>query len=91
MGGRVDIYILQCIKYFNPKERQCQRLFRLPHSCAHFTCLQVNAENKLGFSSTLTENFEMYKLGLYRVRNQIANIRWLMEEAREFWKKHLLH
>ena len=22
----------------NPKERQCQRMFKLPHSCTHFTC-----------------------------------------------------
>ena len=22
----------------NPKERQCQRMFRLPYKCAHFTC-----------------------------------------------------
>ena len=22
----------------NPKERQCKRMFKLPHSCTHFTC-----------------------------------------------------
>ena len=22
----------------NPKEKQCQRMFKLPHSCTHFTC-----------------------------------------------------
>ena len=22
----------------NPKERQCQRMFKLPHSCTHLTC-----------------------------------------------------
>ena len=22
---------------FNPKERQCQRMFKLPHNCTHFT------------------------------------------------------
>ena len=22
----------------NPKERQCQRMFKLPYSCTHFTC-----------------------------------------------------
>ena len=22
----------------NPKERQCQRKFKLPHNCTHFTC-----------------------------------------------------
>ena len=25
--------------HFNPKERQCQRMLKLPHSCAHLTCL----------------------------------------------------
>ena len=24
--------------HFNPKEEQCQRMFRLPYCCAHFTC-----------------------------------------------------
>ena len=24
--------------HFNPKERQCQRMFQLLHNCAHFTC-----------------------------------------------------
>ena len=22
----------------NPKERQCQRMFKVPHNCAHFIC-----------------------------------------------------
>ena len=34
-----------------------------------------------------TENFQTYKLGLYRgTRDQIANIRWVVEKAREFQK-----
>ena len=24
--------------HFNPKEQQYQRMFKLPHSCTHFTC-----------------------------------------------------
>ena len=24
--------------HFNPKEGQCQRMFKLPHNCTHFTC-----------------------------------------------------
>ena len=23
--------------YFNPKERQCQRMLKLPHNCTHLT------------------------------------------------------
>ena len=29
----------------NPKERQCQRMFKLPHNCIYFTCEQGNAQN----------------------------------------------
>ena len=29
----------------NPKEGQCQRIFKLQYNCAHFTCQQDNAQN----------------------------------------------
>ena len=29
----------------NPKERQCQRMFKLPRNCAHLIRLQSNAQN----------------------------------------------
>ena len=29
----------------NPKEGQCQKLFKLPYNCTHFTCQQGNAQN----------------------------------------------
>ena len=29
----------------NPKERQCQRMLKLPYGCAHFTCQQGNSQN----------------------------------------------
>ena len=29
----------------SPKERQCQRLFKLPHNCTHFTRWQIHAQN----------------------------------------------
>ena len=35
----------------NLKERQCQRMFKLPHHCIHLTLKQSNAQN-----STWTEN-----------------------------------
>ena len=28
----------------NPKERQCQRMLKLPHNCTHLTCQQSNAQ-----------------------------------------------
>ena len=41
-----------------------------------------------------TKNFQMSKLGLEKKRNrdQIANIRWVIEKAREFQKNiYLFH
>ena len=29
----------------NPKERQCQRMLKLPHNCTHFTSQQAYAQN----------------------------------------------
>ena len=49
----------------NPKERQCQRMFKLLHNCIHLTRQQSNAQNsKPSFNSTRTMNFQMFKLVL---------------------------
>ena len=34
-----------------PKDRQCQRIFRLLYSCTHFTCLQDCAQNPSSYVS----------------------------------------
>ena len=39
----------------NPKERQCQRMFKLPHKCTHLTCQQSNAQNSPSQASTILE------------------------------------
>ena len=39
----------------NPKERQCQRMFRLPHNCTHLTHQQSNAQNLPSQASTVHE------------------------------------
>ena len=43
--------------------------------------------SKPGFNSTWTTNLQMFKLALEKVvRDQIANICWIIEKAREFQK-----
>ena len=37
----------------NPKERQCQRMFILPHNCTHLTHYQSNAQNSPSQASTV--------------------------------------
>ena len=40
---------------FNPKERQCQRMFKLPHNYTHLTHQQSNAQNSPSQASTVRE------------------------------------
>ena len=76
----------------NPKEEQCQRMFKLLHNCTHFTCQQSNAQNSLSQASTVHEP-RTFVCSTFRkgrgTRDQIANIHWIIEKAREFQKKHL--
>ena len=39
----------------NPKERQCQQMFKLPHNCTHITCQQSNTQNYPSQASTVHE------------------------------------
>ena len=40
----------------NPKERQCQRMLILLHSCTHLTRYKVNAQNSPSQASTVCES-----------------------------------
>ena len=49
----------------NPKEGQCQRMFQLLCHCAfHILARSCSKSFKLSFNSTLSENFQIYKLDL---------------------------
>ena len=39
----------------NPKEGQCQEMFKLLHNCTHLTCQQSKAQNSPGQASTVHE------------------------------------
>jgi len=45
----------------NPKERQCQRMLKLPHNCTHLTRWQSNAQNSPSQVLAIYEPW-MYKL-----------------------------
>ena len=50
---------------FQSKERQCQRMFKLPHNCTHLTYQQSNSQDSPSQASTMwTVNFQMFKLDL---------------------------
>ena len=72
----------------NPKERQCQRMFTLPYNCTHFTCQQDYAQNPSSWLQ-LYMNWEFPDVRnefrrARKIRDQIANIRWIVEKTREF-------
>ena len=77
----------------NPKGGQCQRMFKLPHSCTHFTFQQGHAQNPPIQASTVCESKTVKCLSWIqkRQRNQrpSCNTRWIIEKAREFQKKKI--
>ena len=74
----------------NPKERQCQRMLKLLHNCTHLTCQEINAQNSQArLQQYMNRELPDVQAGFRKgrgTRDQIANIRWIMEKAREFQK-----
>ena len=76
----------------NPKERKCQRMLKLPHHCTHLTrskemlkILQVRLQQYV--NCELPDVQAGFRKGR-GTKDQIANIRWIIEKAREFQKKY---
>ena len=75
----------------NPKERQCQRMLKLPRNC---TIAFISHASKV-MLKILQARFQQYvnheladvQAGFRKgrgTRDQIANIHWIIEKAREF-------
>ena len=74
----------------NPKERQCQRMFKLPHialiSHARKVMLKIlQARLRQYVNQELPDVQAGFRKGR-GTRDQIANIRWIIKKAREFQK-----
>ena len=73
----------------HPKERQCQRMLKLQHNCTHHTgkvmlkILQARLQQYV--NCELPDVHAGFRKGR-GTRDQIANICWIMEKAREFQK-----
>ena len=78
----------------NPKERQCHKMFQLLQNCTHFTCYNI----MLKILPTRLQQYINHELpdvqaGFRKGRgtkDQISNICWIIEKAREFPKKSTL-
>ena len=75
----------------NPKEGQCQRMFKVPHNCTHFTHASkvIFKSFKLGFNSTWTVNFQMYKLDWENLQRLVAQRLQRLPGMRETWVRSL--
>ena len=70
----------------NPKERQCQRMLKLPHNCTIKVMLKIlQARLQQYVNRKLPDVQAGFRKGR-GTRDQIANICWIMEKAREFQK-----
>ena len=65
----------------NPKERQCQRMLKLPYNNADVTCSQGNAQ--ILQARELLDVQAGFRKGR-EIRDQIAIIHWIIEKAKEF-------
>ena len=76
----------------NPKERQCQRMFKLLHNCTHLTHYRSNVQTAQArlqqyVNHELPDVQACFRKGR-GARDQIANIWWISEKSR-VPEKHL--
>ena len=79
--------------YSNPKERQCQRMLKLPQNYTHLTRYKVvlkilQARFQQYVNIELRDVQDGFRKGR-RTRDQISNICWIIKKAREFQKKKI--
>ena len=74
----------------NTKERQCQRMLKLPHNCTHLTCCKVMLKIlQARLQQYVNRELPDVQAGFRKgrgTRDQIANIHWIIKKAREFQK-----
>ena len=74
----------------NPKERQCQRMLKLLHNFTHLNTSKVMLKIlQARLQQYMNHELPDVQAGFRKgrgTRDQIANIRWDIEKAREFQK-----
>ena len=73
----------------NPKERQCQRMLKLPHNCTHLVSKVMLKILQARLQQYVNCELPDVQAGFRKgrgTRDQIANIHWIIKKAREFQK-----
>ena len=69
----------------NPKERQCQRMFKLSHNCTHLTCQQSRAQNS-SRQASIALQLRTSRCSSWiqkRQRNQKSNCQYLLDHRKK--------
>ena len=72
----------------NPKERQCQRMLKLPHSCTHASNVMLKIL-QARLQQYVNRELPDVQAGFRKdrgTRDQISNTCWIIKKAREFQK-----
>ena len=70
----------------NPKEKQYQRILKLPHNCTHLMLVMLKIL-QARLQQYVYREFPDVQAGFRKGRgtsDQISNIRWIIKKAREF-------
>ena len=74
----------------NPKERQCLRMLKLLHNCTHLSASKIMLKIlQARLQHYVNQEIPDVQAGFRKgrgTRDQIANICWITEKAREFQK-----
>ena len=85
-GHRTGKFNCHC----NPREEQCQRIFKLVHNCTHTLARKVMLKIlQARLQQYMNHELPDVQAGFRKVRgtrDQIANIHWIIKKAREFQK-----
>ena len=74
----------------NLKERQCQRMLKLPHNCTHLTSKVMYKVFQARLQQYVNCELPDVQAGFRKgrgTRDQTANICWIIEKARKFQNK----
>ena len=78
----------------SPKERQCQRMLKLPHDCTHPHASKVMLKIlQARFQQYVNHEFPYVQASFRKrrgTRDQIANIHWIIDKNMRIPEKHLL-
>ena len=75
----------------NPKERQCQRMLKLPHNCtpASKVMLKILQARLQQYTNRELPDVQTGFSKVRGTRDQIANIRWIINNSKRVPEKHL--